>query len=125
MLAVIAGGYVHQTFGDWLTETVMKNVDGLAQDIVSSVIFLILVAGVPLLLYFKSKSGRVGLIHLVQIVIFAAVLVLLAAPVAGQWVTFDALTQEIVGWVNANIQFVVIAGVVSAYYDIFFATAAD
>ncbi len=119
-LAVIAGGYVYHTFGGWLTDTVMANVNGLAQDIVSSVIFLILVVGVPLLLYFKSPKGRVGLIHLIETAIFAAVLVLMAAPIIGQWVAFDELTQQIVAWVNNNIQFVSVAGIISAYYDIFF-----
>ncbi len=119
-LAVIAGAFVYRTFGDWLVETVLGQAPNLAQNVVSGVIFLILVVGFPMLLYFRSQPGRIGLIHLFETLIFASVLVAMAAPVVGQWITFDSWTLAVIGWVEQNLQFVTIAAIISAYYDIFF-----
>jgi hypothetical protein len=94
-LAAIAGVEVYRSFGGWLNDTALGALDASTRDIVANSIYLLLIFGFPMLLYFRSHPKTRGWMHIVESAIFAILLVSLAAPALVNWINYDLLLQLI------------------------------
>jgi hypothetical protein len=117
-LAAIAGVEVYHSFDDWLTGTALGALDDPVRDGIASGIYLLLVFGFPILLYLRSHPKTHGAMHIIESLIFAILLISLAAPASSTWIHFDDLSQKILEIISQNIHYIIVTGVVTAYLDI-------
>ncbi|MDR2063401.1 MAG: hypothetical protein LBQ02_01230 [Candidatus Nomurabacteria bacterium] len=117
-LAAIAGVEVYRSFGGWLNDTVLSSLDDPVREVIVNAIYLLLIFAFPMLLYFRSHPKTHGAMHIVESAIFAILLVSLVAPALTTWVSYDDLSKNIINIIDHNIQYIIIAGIITAYLDI-------
>ena len=119
-LAMVAGIAISEAFGENLAEVAGRVAPGADTELVKDVFYIIVVAIVPFLLYFRSgRSGLFGVMRIIASIAFAVVLTLLIAEPLARWVSFDGMTQEITGMVGDWKGPLMIVGAALAYVDVF------
>ena len=114
-LAMIAGLSVYELFAN----EIHNLIPSWDLAIVDKVIYLLLILGFPILLYFRSaKGGMHGLFHIAESAIFAVLLTTLVSPILAEFFPMDSLAGDINNWMRSVEGYVVLAGIIAAYFDI-------
>lgn len=117
ILASFAGAIVYNTINGFFIT--IHNSFHIPLDIVESVTFFILVVALPFLVYFFSKrSWSPVAIRVLGSAVFAILLVSLCSGVISHIVSLDALSNNILGFVNGNRSIITTIGIVIAYFDV-------
>lgn len=120
-LAVIAGVTVYDTFGTDVVNGLLNVVHDVPKTLLEVIVFLILVLGLPLLLYLRSsRGGLFGILRLIEALLFSALLVSLCAWCINYFAPFDTIGKNIVDFIAKYKGIIMLAGVLSAYFDILF-----
>ena len=120
-LAVIAGVTVYDTFGTDVVNGLLNVVHDVPKTLLEVIVFLILVLGLPLLLYLRSsRGGLFGILRLIEALLFSALLVSLCAWCINYFAPFDAIGKNIVDFIAKYKGIIMLAGVLSPYFDILF-----
>jgi len=118
-LAVIAGLSIYEMFGNDFINFASTFVGNFSRDELSSIIYLALVAGFPLILYLRSKAGGVsGILRIAESALFAILLTVMVAPALSTFFTIDELANNIVSFLAPVENTVVLVGIIAAYIDI-------
>ncbi len=119
-LAMIAGLAVYEHFGSDFAGTIHQWVPVVETWMAEVGLYVLFVALVPLLLYFRvGRSGLFGAMRVVESVIFA---VMLTALMSGPLVTlfsFDTLSANVTNWIESVRGILLIVGIIFAYVDTF------
>lgn len=120
-LAVIAGVTVYDTFGTDVVNGLLNVVHDVPKTLLEVIVFLILVLGLPLLLYLRSsRGGLFGILRLIEALLFSALLVSLCAWCINYFAPFDTIGKNIVDFIAKYKGIIMLTGVLSAYFDILF-----
>lgn len=120
-LAVIAGVTVYDTFGTDMVSGLNNMIKDVPKSLLEVIIFLILVVGLPLLLYFRSsRGGLFGILRIIEAALFSALLVSLCAWCVNYFAPFDTIGKNIVDFIAKYKGIIMLAGVLAAYFDILF-----
>ena len=119
-LAMIAGLAVYEHFGADFANTISLWVPAIPNEIANTGLYVLFVALVPLILYFRAgKSGLFGIMRAIESIIFAIMLtVLLAGPLVALF-DFDSLSADIASWIEGIRGIILVAGIIFAYVDTF------
>jgi hypothetical protein len=117
-LASVAGVSVNELFGGQVTNFIMSLAHSLPRDVVSKVVYVALVFGFPMILYFKSAKEKRHLTTIVENAIFAILMAELIITPFVSVMAVDALGKACVKFVEISLPFVVVAGTITAYVDI-------
>lgn len=118
-LAMIAGLSVYELFGASFANEIHNLIPSWDLAIVDKVIYLLLILGFPILLYFRSaKGGMHGLFHIAESAIFAILLTTLLSPILAEFFPMDSLAGDINNWMKSVEGYIVLAGIIAAYFDI-------
>ena len=118
-LAVIAGLSIYEMFGDNIVSLVRNIFNNFPENTLKSIIFLLLVVGFPLILYFRSRGrGLFGLLRIAEATLLSALLTILIAPTLASFFTFDTLANNILGFITSCKHTIVLIGIIGAYLDI-------
>ena len=120
-LAMIAGLAVHEAFGEAFASTIHVWMPAVDEILAQQILYGLFVILMPLLLYFRAgKSGLFGALRVVENVVFALMLTMLAAGLLTYYFNFDTLAVDITKWLDGIRGYVMVAGVILAYVDVFF-----
>ena len=120
-LSMIAGVAVYDAFGASFAATVAQWIPAIDEGLASQIIYGVLVAGVPLVLYFRvGRSGLFGLLRIIESIILALLMVVLMSGIISTYFPLDKYSSEILGWINGVRGFLMMGGVIMAYVDVFF-----
>lgn len=121
-LAMIAGISVFSTFGVDFTNFIHENLfPGVGTDLIGTIVYLLLVAVFPILLYLRSAAGGFfGLLRIAESAIFAAIMTSLISTQLAYFFPFDSLAVEISGYIDSIKSIIVLIGVIAAYIDLLF-----
>lgn len=118
-LAMIAGFSVYQLFGDQLFGLIHQYIPDFDTGLLSTILYLSLVAFFPLLLYFRSsRGGPGGLIRMFEAGIFAILLTVFISDNLSQLFPFDDLSYTLAATLQSIEGYIVLIGIASAYFDI-------
>lgn len=118
-LAMIAGMSVYDSFGKNLVDGVLHVVKSAPRGLIEVIIFLILVLGLPLLLYLRSgKGGIFGILRIIEAAAFSALLVSICSWCISYFIPLDNLSNNILAGINSAKGIIVIIGIAFAYFDI-------
>lgn len=118
VLAAIAGVAVAEAFSPQILQLVNL---GLPTGKAKALIYLVLVVGFPMILYFKSsRGGMFGILRIAEALLFSALITSLLAPSVAEWFAFDDLSRQVLGFINSNLGIIMMAGIGTAYLDILF-----
>ena len=119
-LAMIAGLAVYEHFGAGFAGTINQWMPAVETWMADVGLYVLFVAVVPLLLYFRSgRSGLFGAMRAAESIIFA---VMLTALLSGPLVTlfsFDTLSASISSWIEGVRGIILVVGIIFAYVDTF------
>lgn len=120
-LAMVAGISVYEIFGGQFAEWISMISSRVTVELAEKVLYIVFVGFFPLLLYFRSgKSGLFGVLRFIESAILALLLVVLIAPSVAGICPFDALAQELLGFIDKIRNGLLITGVIFAYVDALF-----
>ena len=120
-LAMIAGLAVYEAFGEAFASIIHTWVPALDEIIAQQILYGLFVLLMPLLLYFRAgKSGLFGALRIVEGAIFAVMLTIMASSLLVYYFSFDTLAIDITNWIDGIRNYIMIAGVILAYVDVFF-----
>lgn len=120
-LAMIAGLAVYEAFGEAFASTIHTWIPALDQIVAQQILYGLFVLLMPMVLYFRAgKSGLFGTLRVVESVIFAAMLTILAGGLLTYYFSFDTLALDITKWLDGIQGYIMVAGVILAYVDVFF-----
>lgn len=118
-LAVIAGLSIYDMFGANITAMLHNVLTNIAEVDLRGWVFLALVVGFPLILYFRSHgNGLFGILRVAEAALFAALLTILIAPTLASFFSFDSLANSILSTINSFKDPIVLVGIGAAYLDI-------
>ena len=118
-LAVIAGLAIYDMFGSNITSIIHNLLTNVAESDIRGLVFLLLVVGFPMILYFRSHgNGLFGILRIAEAALLAALLTILIAPTLSGFFGFDTLANSILGVINSFREPIVLIGVAAAYLDI-------
>lgn len=118
-LAVIAGLAINQMFGDNIVSIIHNVLSNVSEANIRGWIFLLLVVGFPLILYFRSGGhGLFGILRIGEGLLLSALLTILIAPTLASFFAFDSLATSILGTINSFKDPIVLIGIAGAYLDI-------
>ena len=119
-IAMIAGLAVHEHFGADFANTISLWVPAIPSEIANTGLYVLFVALVPLILYFRAgKSGLFGIMRAIESIIFALMIPVLVSGIVSAYLSFDTLTSQIVGWIGGIRDILMVIGVIFAYVEIF------
>lgn len=119
-IAMIAGLSVYNAFGVSFAEFINRLVPVLELGLVENILYLVFVAIIPLILYFRvGHSYLLGVFRVIGSIIFAMMLTVLVSGIVSTYLSFDTLTGQIVGWINGLNNILMVIGVIFAYVEIF------
>lgn len=122
MLAVIAGYSVYQTFGGQFLELAKHFApESIPEAYIQAGICGLFVAVFPIILYLRSYHGGLfGILRIAEAAVMACIMTMLLAPVLTKldFLSFDALSQQIVDFIKNYEGIIMLAGIGSAYFDI-------
>ncbi|MBP5511987.1 hypothetical protein J6X90_01195 [Candidatus Saccharibacteria bacterium] len=118
-LAMIAGMSVYDSFGKNLVDGAAHLLKSTPRGLLEVVIFLVLVLGLPLLLYIRSgRGGLFGILRIIEAAVFSALLVSICSWCISYFVPLDSLSTNILNVINSAKGIIVITGIAFAYFDI-------
>lgn len=121
-LAMIAGLSVYQTFGAQFLEMIQKVAgDKVPESYIQAGLCIAFVVLFPILLYFRSRHGGLfGILRFLEAAVLSAIMTLLVAPVLTNFdfLSFDTLSHQIVDFIKNYEGVIVLAGIITAYFDI-------
>lgn len=119
-LAMIAGLAVYEHFGAGFASTINQWVPAVETRVADVGLYALLIAAIPLLLYFRSgRSGLFGVMRAVESIVFAVMLtILLSGPLVALF-SFDTLSASISGWIGGLRNIILVVGIIFAYADTF------
>lgn len=118
-LAMLAGLSVFEMFGTQMAEFISRAANNFSLDFVKNVIYLVLVAAFPLLLYVRSgRGGLFGLLRIVEAALFAVIMTSLIASSLQFFLPFDGLSTQILSYIENVKGPIVMVGIAAAYVDI-------
>ena len=118
-LAMIAGVAVYDNFGMDFASAISGWMPGGDETMAQQLLYGLFVVLFPLLLYFRSgKSGLFGVLRLVENLIFASMLTILASTVLVEYFSFDSTSVELAGWLEGVRGYLMVVGVIMAYVDV-------
>lgn len=119
-VAMIAGLAVYNGFGTTFAEFINKLIPVLDLGLVQNILYLIFVAIIPLVLYFRmGHSCLLGAVRIIGSIIFALMITVLVSGIVSTYLSFDTLTGQIVGWISGIRGILMVVGVIFAYVEIF------
>lgn len=119
LLAVIAGLSVYEMFGTELADFLHRFFESAPTELLQNAVLLAFVLAFPLILYIRSyKGGLYGILRVAEAALFAAFITLMIAPAISYFANFDALSTEIVGYIESYRGLLVLAAVGTAYFDL-------
>lgn len=122
-LAMIAGLSVYEMFGEGLAKWLSDMWTAVPDTILKYSVYLALIVVFPLLLYLRSGHGGLrGILHVIEALIFAAVMVSLISEPLAYFFQFDNLSTQISAFIKNIEGTIVVIGIVSAYFDLLFAS---
>ena len=118
-LAMTAGLSIYallgETFAGWL-QNVFHDADF---ELLKMIIYVILVVGFPMLLFFKSsRGGLTGLLHVAETILTTAIVITFIAEPLAYFFSFDALSVQILDFIKTIEGQMITVGVITAYLDI-------
>lgn len=120
-LAMIAGLAVYQTVGGQFAQFLCSLSGKLDPWWVERILYILLVAVIPLILYFRvGKTGLFGALRIAESVIFAVLLTMLLSGPLADMLSFDNLSRDLANWIESVKGLVMVAGISLAYVDAFF-----
>jgi hypothetical protein len=118
-LAMIAGVAVYEAFGRGLAEWVLKLFEGAPLELIEMMVYVVLVAVFPIILYLRTERGGLsGILRVAEAVIFSMILVSLISGPLAYFFPFDSLALESSEFIKGIYGPIVAAGVATAYLDI-------
>ena len=119
-LAMIAGLAVYEHFGAGFANAINQLTPSIEARMADACLYILFVAIIPLLLYFRSgRSGLFGIMRAAESIIFAVMLtVLLSGPLVALF-SFDTLSASISGWIGGVREVILVVGIIFAYVDTF------
>ena len=118
-LAVIAGISVYDTFGKDIINLAKKALKDTPTQFIEVGVFLILVLGLPMLLYLRSGHGGLfGILRIVEAAVFSALIVSLCSWCITKFVPLDDLSRSILSYIDTYKGIAMTAGIAFAYFDI-------
>lgn len=119
-VAMIAGLAVYNGFGTTFAEFISRLIPVLDLGLVQNILYLIFVAIIPLVLYFRlGHSCLLGVVRIIGSIIFALMITVLVSGIVSTYLSFDTLTAQIIGWINGIRDILMVIGVIFAYVEIF------
>ncbi|MDO4979026.1 MAG: hypothetical protein Q4E47_02645 [Candidatus Saccharibacteria bacterium] len=119
LLGAIAGVSVFEMFGKDLTTFITSNIQNVDSAMIEAIVYLVFVAGFPLVLYLRSsRGGLFGILRIAEAAIFAVLLALLCSKQIAYFCSFDDLAQNIMTNIENVKGWIMVGGIVSAYLDI-------
>ena len=118
-LAVIAGISDYESFGKNIISLVKEATKTAPTELIEVIVFLVLVVGLPMLLYLRSgRGGLFGILRIVEAAIFSALLVSLCSWCITQFFPIDDLSNTILKYINTYKGIIMASGIGFAYFDI-------
>ena len=119
-VAMIAGLSVYNGFGASFAEFIQKLIPVLDLALIQNILYLIFVAIIPLVLYFRvGHSYLLGALRIIGSIIFAMMITVLVSGIVATYLSFDTLSGQIVGWISGLSNILMVVGVIFAYVEIF------
>lgn len=119
-LAMIAGLAVYEHFGASFAGAISQWVPAIPDWAADAGLYILFVALVPLLLYFRAgRSGLFGAMRAIESIIFALMLTALLAPPLVTLFDFDTLSADIAGYIEGIRGIILVVGILFAYVDTF------
>lgn len=119
-LAMIAGLSVYGAFGAPFAEILHTWIPILGAQTAQHILYGAFVILIPLLLYFRAGKNMPGILRTIEGIALAAMLTMLAADLLVYYFSFDTLAAEVAGWLSGIRGYVMVAGIILAYVDVFF-----
>jgi hypothetical protein len=117
---MIAGLSVYNGFGTSFAEFIQKLIPVFDLGLIQNILYLIFVAIIPLILYFRvGHSPLFGVLRITGSIIFAMMITVLVSGIVATYLSFDSLTGQIIGWISGLNNILMIVGVIFAYVEIF------
>ena len=119
-LAIIAGVSVYEAFGGQLVDLLKKvGLSGLSDGKLGALVFVLLVVGFPMILYFRSsRGGLFGILRVAEAALLAILLTSLLSPHVAEWFAFDGLSNNILAWIATVKGPILVVGILTAYFDV-------
>lgn len=118
-LAVIAGISVYESFGKNIVDGIHQLIKNAPTNVIEVIVFLILVLGLPMLLYLRSGRGGIfGILRIIEAAIFSALLVSLCAWCLTSFISLDGLSNNILSFIESYKGIIMVSGIAFAYFDI-------
>ena len=118
-LAVIAGISVYESFGKNIVDGIHKIAQAAPERLLEIIVFLVLVLGLPMLLYLRSSRGGIfGILRIIEAAIFASLLVSLCAWCITYFMPLDEISRNILNFIETYKGIIMVAGIGFAYFDI-------
>jgi len=118
-LAVIAGISVYESFGKNIVDGIHSIAKSAPVGLLEVLVFLVLVLGLPMLLYLRSGRGGIfGILRIIEAAIFSALLVSLCSWCITYFFPLDSLSSNILSFINTYKGIIMVSGIAFAYFDI-------
>ncbi len=120
-LAMIAGISVYDSFGKNLVDGAAHLLKSAPRGLLEVIVFLVLVLGLPLLLYIRSgRGGLFGILRIIEAAVFSALLVSICSWCISYFIPLDSLSTDILNVINSEqvMGIIVVTGIAFAYFDI-------
>lgn len=119
-LAMIAGVAVYENFGAGFAEALHGWFSQIDVSLAQQGLYALFVILVPLLLYLRAgRSGLFGVLRIVENVVFASMLTILASSILVDYFSFDNTSVELAGWLEGVRGYLMVIGVIMSYVDVF------
>ena len=121
ILGAIAGLTVYEMFSSDLAAFIQSHLENVSLELINTVIYLILVLGMPMVLYFQSRHGGLyGLLRIVEAGLIAALFTILVADAISFFMPLDELSGNILAGINNFKGPILMASIAFAYFDVIF-----
>ena len=118
-LAMIAGLAVYQMFGEQFANWLHGLANQVPVDLAQTILYVALIAGFPILLYFRShRGGLFGILRIAEAAVFACIMTALLSATIAKYLPFDTISTHISTFISSIETPLVITGVIAAYLDI-------
>ena len=119
LLACLAGLSVHEAFSTDLAYFLQGIFHDAPIELLQTLIYLVLVLGFPILIYFQSGHGGLyGILRIIEAGLFTALFDSLLAPALEYFLPLDGLSSDIVAHINQFRGPILMSGIILAYLDI-------
>lgn len=121
ILGAIAGLTVYEMFSSDLANFIQSHLENTPIELINTIIYLILVLGMPMVLYFQSRRGGLyGILRIVEAALITALFTILVADAISYFMPLDELSNNILSAINNFKGPILMAGIAFAYFDVIF-----